>query len=153
AGEQQGQKDHRPDDAVSEDFNGRQNHDRLEVHRHQSPPAIGSQPVQNPLANGVLAFHHAPSRSPQGREGRSHSLQRPSSQASLFWYSSRRRRSVSASGCSHRPRSAASRRRSTIARSAHGLARRRNALTRPSSRYASVSCSYIQSSSTSAVAS
>src|SRR4029450_2438286 len=54
---------------------------------------------------------------------------------------------------SHKPRSCASRRRSAIAWSAHGFDRSKNFLTSGSATYASVTRSYIQSSTTCVVAS
>src|SRR6185436_12588960 len=78
---------------------------------------------------------------------------RSSRSPSLVRYTSRNRSSVSCSGLAHMPRSAASRRRSVIPRSAHGLDFSMNSRTSWSKTYDLASCSYIQSWTTPAVAS
>src|SRR5262249_61643761 len=77
----------------------------------------------------------------------------PSSSPSSSRYTARSSSNVPASGDAHSPRSAASSSRSAMPRSAHGLDLRRNALVPESNTYEAASCSYIQSSTTPAVAS
>src|SRR5262249_9201039 len=77
----------------------------------------------------------------------------PSSSPSSSRYTARSSSNVPSSGDAHSPRSAASSSRSAMPRSAHGLDLRRNALVSESNTYEAASCSYIQSSTTPAVAS